>query len=124
MSVQDVDFVQQTFLNSLSNFERLLLNFTGNSRTVDILAVLGVDPVISEGEGSGVVIPSPQSRLSVFDFQTICSVLCAYRFFDIISLRSVSRVSTLPPIPMFLPGSPGTKDDLYVRLQLLLFLNI
>lgn len=111
-------FVEQTFLNSLSSFEQSLLGFTGDPCTVDILALLGVNPVVSKAEGDGVVIPTPESTLSSFDFQKICSVLCAYRFFDIISLRAgcTSHVSASPPVPMNLPGSPGPKDDLHVSL--------
>lgn len=110
------------FLNSLSNFEKSLLGFTGDPRTVDILALLGVNAVISEAERNGVVIPSPELTLSLFDFQKICSVLCAYRFFDVISLRAVSRVSASLPIPMFLPGPLGPKDELHVCPQHLLLL--
>jgi len=123
MCIQDIDFVEQTFLNSLSNFEKSLLGFTGDPRTVNILALLGVNAAISEAEGNGVVIPTPELRLSLFDFQKICSVLCAYRFFDVISLRAraVSQVSASPPIPMFLPGSPGPRDELHVSLQHLSF---
>jgi hypothetical protein len=126
MSVQDVEFFQQTFLSSLSNFEKCLLDFTGNSRTVDIFALLGVNAVIPEAEGNRAVIPTHKPSFTLFDFQKICSVLCAYRFFDIISLRAVSRVSASPPIPMFLPESPGSpapKEELYVSLEHLLFLN-
>jgi hypothetical protein len=108
--------LDQTFLNSLSNFENSLLGFTGDPHTVDVLALLGVNAVIPEAERDGVIIPTPESTLSVFDFQKICSVLCAYRFFDIISLQAVSPVSVSPPIPMFLPGSPGPKDEIYVCL--------
>jgi len=121
MSVQDIDLLNQTFLKSLSNFEKSLFSLASNSSGVDFLELLGVDVVIPEAEGNGVVIPAPKSDLSLFDFQKICSVLCAYRFFDLISLRAVSRVSASPPIPMFLPGSPGPKDDLHVSMQHLLF---
>ena len=91
----------------------------GDRRTNSISSLLGVNLVIPEGEGNGVVLPAPQTIYSVYDYQSICSVLCAYRFFDIVSLRaSVPPVSASPPVPMFLPGSSHLKekDDLHVRL--------
>jgi hypothetical protein len=105
-------------LRSLSNFEKSLLAFTGDPHIAEILPLLGVEVVVSEeAEGNGVVIPAPETTFSVFDFQKICSVLCAYRLFEVISLQlgAVSRVSpSPPPIPMFLPGSAGSKDGLHV----------
>ena len=118
LSIQDLDLVEQTFLSSLSNFEKALFGFTGNPLTFEVLSLLGVNAVIPEGEGDGVVFPAPQTTFTLFSFQTICSVLCAYRLFDIISLRAPgSPVSAFPLIPMFLPGSPGPKDELHVCLQ-------
>jgi hypothetical protein len=104
-------------LDSLSGFEESLLGFAGDPRTNDILSLL--DVVISQPEHNGLVIPPRQltSSLTIFDFQKICSVLCAYRFFEVISLQAecVSRVSPPFPMSMYLPGSLDPKDELFVR---------
>lgn len=104
-------------MSSLSNFEKSLLAFTGDQRIVEFLPLLGVEVGLSEeAEENSVVIPSPETTFSLYDFQKICSVLCAYRLFEVISLQhgAVSRVSASPPIPMFLPGCAGSKDELHV----------
>jgi hypothetical protein len=105
------------FLSSLSNFEKSLLAFTGDPGIAEFLTILGVGVGLSkEAEGNSVVIPAPETTFTVYDFQKISSVLCAYRLFEVISLQhgAVSRVSASPPIPMFLPELAGSKDDLYV----------
>ncbi|KAF8809712.1 hypothetical protein BYT27DRAFT_7222307 [Phlegmacium glaucopus] len=48
--------------------------------------------------------------------QKICSVLCVYRFFKVVSLQAqhISRVPASFPTPcMFLPGPPSAKDELH-----------
>ena len=105
------------FLSSLSNFEKSLLAFTGDRHIAEILSLLGMEVALSkEAERNGLVIPAPETKFTVFDFQKICSVLCAYRLFEVISLQhgAVSRVSASPPIPMFLPRCARSKDDLHV----------
>ena len=110
LSIQDIDLVEQTFLSSLSNFEKALFGFMGNPHTFEVSPLLGVNAVIPEGEGDGVVFPTPQTTFTLFNFQTICSVLCAYRLFNIISLWApVSSVSALPPIPMFFTRVSSSK---------------
>lgn len=104
------------FLRSLSQFENSLLGFDGDQHMSNILALLNV--VISEPERNGVVIPRPEALLSIFDYQKICSVLCAYRLFEVISLQAgcISRVpASSSPTSMFLPGSFGSKGELHVR---------
>ena len=71
MSIQGIDLFKQMFLNSLSNFEKSLLGFKGESHTVDILALFGVNAIISEAEGNGMVMPAPELTPSLFDFQKI-----------------------------------------------------
>ncbi len=64
-----------------------------------------------------VVVAAHESVLSLYDFQKVCSVLCAYRFFEIISLRAqcIPRTpDSFPTVSMFLPGPASTKDDLDV----------
>ena len=64
-------------------------------------------------EPSCFVVASHQPTLSHYDFQKLCSVLCVYRFFEIISLRAqcISRIPISSPTAcMFLPGPPSTKD--------------
>ena len=71
-------------------------------------------------EASYVVVASHEPTLSAHDFQRLCSVLCAYRFFEIISLRAlcVSPIPVSSPTAcMFLPGPPSSKDHLDVSLE-------
>jgi hypothetical protein len=118
--VLDINLHDQTFLRSLSGFEESLLSFTSNPRTMEILALLGVNIIAStEPEHDRVIVARHKPALSSYDFQKICSVLSAYRFFEVISLRaqSISRVSQSTPTPcMFLPELLGgnSKDELHV----------
>jgi len=105
---------EQSFLSSLHGFEDALFHFVANSHMAGILRLLGVNVVATEGsEPSCSVVASHEPTLSLYDFQTLCSVLCAYRFFEIISLRAqcISRIPiTTPTACMFLPGPPSTKE--------------
>ena len=80
---------EQLFLSSLHGSEDVLLHFVGNTRMKDILGLLGVDVVSTTvPEPSCFVVASREPTLSLYDFQKLCSVSCAYRFFEIISLRA------------------------------------
>lgn len=73
----------------------------------------------TDPEQSCVIVASHESTLSLYDFQKLCSVLCAYRFFEIVSLRAqcISRIpSASPVVSMFLPGPPSLKEDLEVSV--------
>lgn len=119
----EVDNILQSFTSALHNFEDALLHFVGNPHMNDIRGLLGVSVVANtEPEPSHFIKASHHPALTSYDFQKICSVLSAYRFFEILSLRaqcalrvplSSSRVS------MFLPGPPSTKDDLDVSVQMM-----
>ena len=86
----------------------------------DIRELLGMNVVATTvPEPSCYIIASHSSTLSSYDFQKLCSVLCAYRFFEIISLRAqyISRIPISSPTAcMFLPGPPSTKDELEVSV--------
>ena len=86
----------------------------------DIRGLLGVNVVTTTvPEPSCLIVASHEPTLSLYDFQKICSVLCAYRFFEIISLRAqcISRIPiSSPTVCMFLPGPPSTKDELEVSV--------
>jgi len=105
---------EQLFLSSLHGFEDALLHFVGNPPMKEILGLLGVNVVTTTvPEPSCFVVASHQPMLSLYDFQKLCSVLCAYRFFEIISLRAqcITRIPISSPTAcMFLPGPSSTKD--------------
>jgi len=105
---------EQLFLSSLHGFEDVLLHFVGNTRMEDILGLLDVNVVSTTvPEPSCFVVASREPTLSLYDFQKLCSVLCAYRFFEIISLRAqcITRIPISSPTAcMFLPGPSSTKD--------------
>lgn len=111
---------KQTFLSSLHNFEDSLLHFVNNAHMKEIRGLLGIKVVTDEvHQPSCFVIASHELALSLYDFQKLCSVLCAYRFFEIISLRAqcVSWIPTSSPTAsMFLPGPRSVKDDLDVSV--------
>jgi len=117
---------EQSFLSSLHGFEDALLHFVGNPHMKDILGLLGVNVVpTTVPEPSCFVVASHEPTLSLYDFQKLCSVLCAYRFFEIVSLRAqcISRVPISSPTAcMFLPGPPSTKDDLDVSVWFMSYL--
>ena len=119
---------EQRFLSSLHGFEDALLSFSGDPRTKDILGLLGVKVITTtEPESSRLVMASHEPNLSTYDFQKLCSVLCAYRFFEIVSLRAqcIPRVPiSTPTARMFLPGPPSSKDGLEVSVCFLLGLII
>lgn len=112
----------------MSAFEKSLLGFS-DSHTKDLLG-MNVQVVSGETESSHRAITTQQNiattkkTLSLFDFQKICSVLCAYRFFEVISLHAecTARISTSSPTPyMFLPDSPGAKETLHVSQRHMYF---
>ena len=86
----------------------------------DIQGLLGVNVVTATvPEPSCLIVASHELTLSLYNFQKICSVLCAYRFFEIISLhvQCISRISiSSPTVWMFLPGPPSAKDELEVSV--------
>lgn len=86
----------------------------------EIRRLLGMNVIINTDLEQGcVIVASHESTLSLYDFQKLCSVLCAYRFFEIISLRAqcISRVPYSSPVAsMFLPGPMSVKDNLDVSL--------
>ena len=98
-----------------------MLHFPGNPHMKDIQALLGINVVAPiASEPSYLIVASHESMLSAYDFQKLCSVLCAYRFFEIISLRAqcVSRIPiSSPRVCMFLPGPASTKDSLDVSVR-------
>ena len=104
--VLDINIYIQIFIQPLSGFEESLLHFAGEPLMKEILALLGVNVIISlEPEGRCVITAMHAPALSSFHFQKICSVLCAYRFFEVISLRAqqtISRVSQSTPTPCML----------------------
>ena len=76
----------------------------------------------TEPELSRLVMALHKPKLSTYDFQKLCSVLCAYRFFEVVSLRAqcIQRVPTSTPTAcMFLPGPPSVKDGLEVSVSML-----
>ena len=97
MSIKDINLVEQTFLSSLSNFEKALFGFTGNPRTFEVSSLLGVNAVIPEGEGDGVVFPAPDNfyslQLSENLFSTLCIQILQYHFTLSISLTSLCFAS-------------------------------
>ncbi len=111
---------KQSFLSSFHAFEDALLHFLGNPYMKDIRALLGINVVKPiPPESLCLIVASHEPTLSAYDFQKLCSVLCAYRFFEIISLRAqcASRVSmSSPRVCMFLPGPASTKDGLDVSV--------
>ncbi len=87
---------EQLFLSSLHGFEDALLHFVGNPPMKEILGLLGVNVVTTTvPEPSCFVVASHQPMLSLYDFQKLCSVLCAYRSFP--SVRNVLCESLSPP---------------------------
>jgi hypothetical protein len=86
----------------------------------EILGLLGVNVVTTTvPEPSCFVVASHEPTLTSYDFQKLCSVLCAYRFFEIVSLRAQcnSRIPISSPTAcMFLPGPLSTKDSLEVSV--------
>jgi hypothetical protein len=116
----------QTFLHSLFGFENNLLRFVGDSYNKGILALLGINVVTSTAaETSSVIIAAHKPTLTLYDFQKLCSILCAYRFFEVISLRAqcISRIPASSPTPcMFLPGPASAKKELHVSAQNILLL--
>ena len=83
----------------------------------DILKLLGVNVIVTgsapEPEPSCFVVALHEPKLTHYDFQKLCSVLCAYRFYEIISLRAqcISRIPiSYPTACMFLPGPPSSKN--------------
>jgi hypothetical protein len=86
----------------------------------DIQELLGVNVVTTTVPELGcLIVALHQLILSLYDFQKICSVLCAYRFYEIISLcaQCISGISISSPTAcMFLLGPPSTKDELEVSV--------
>jgi hypothetical protein len=115
---------EQSFLSSLHGFEDTLFHFVGDSRMKDILRLLGVIVVKTTVPEPGCLIrASHQPTLSPYEYQKLCSVLCAYRFFEIISLRAqcISRIPiSTPTAYMFLPGPPSPQSDLFVSVLFML----
>jgi hypothetical protein len=115
---------EQTFLSSLHGFEDSLFHFVGDSRMKDILGLLGVIVVKTTVPEPGCSIrASHKPTLSLYEYQKLCSVLCAYRFFEIISLRAqcISRIPVSTPTAcMFLPGPPSPQSDLFVSVSFML----
>ena len=111
---------KQSFMSAFHAFEDALLHFPSNPWMNHLRALLGVKFVtVMAPETKHYIMASHERMLSSYDFQKLCSVLCAYRFFEIISLRAqcVSRVPISSPIAcMFLPGPPSTKDCLDVSV--------
>jgi hypothetical protein len=74
----------------------MLLQFVSNPHMKDIQELLGVNVVTTTVPEPGcLIVALHQPILSLYDFQKICSVLCAYRFYEIISLRAqcISEIS-------------------------------
>jgi hypothetical protein len=116
---------EQSFLSSLHGFEDTLLHFFDDSRMKDILGLLGIVVVKTNTvpEPSCLIRASHEPTLSLYDYQKLCSVLCAYRFFEIISLRAqcISRIPvSTPTVCMFLPGPPSPQSDLFVSVSFML----
>jgi hypothetical protein len=115
---------EQTFLSSLHGFEDTLFHFVGDSRMKDILGLLGVIVVKTTVPEPGCLIrASHKPTLNLYEYQKLCSVLCAYRFFEIISLRAqcISRIPiSTPTACMFLPGPPSPQSDLFVSVLFML----
>lgn len=84
----------------------------------EIRQLLGISIIVNTDlERSCVIVASHESTLSLYDFQKLCSVLSAYRFFEIISLRAqcISRVPYSSAIAsMYLPGPSSVKENLDV----------
>ncbi len=87
----------------------------------EVRALLGMNVVTTMvPEPNHLIVASHEPILSSFDFQKMCSVLCAYRFFEIISLRAQCALcipTSYPRAYMFLPGPPSTKDCLDVSVR-------
>lgn len=110
------------FLSSLYNFEDALLHFTGHPHMKEVRQLLGMRIITNNAdpESNCVIVASHESTLSLYDFQKICSVLCAYRLFEIISLRGdcIPRAPCSSPVAsMFLPGPSTAKSDLDVSVM-------
>lgn len=121
----ELKFEYQTFLSSLHDFEDSLLHFVNNAHMKEIRGLLGMKVVITEApEPSCFIVASHDPVLSIYDFQKLCSVLCAYRFFEIISLRAqcIPRTPTsTPTASLFLPGPRSVKPDLDVSIYYMLY---
>ena len=113
----------QSFLSSLHGFKDALLQFAGNPHMKDIRGLLGMNVVTTTvPEPSCFIVALHSSTLSLYDFQKLCSVLCTYRFFEIISLcaQCISRIPISSPTAiMFLPGPLSTKNELEVSVWLI-----
>ena len=117
---------KQSFMSAFHAFEDALLHFVAYPNMKEYRQLLGLNIIENaDPEQSCVIVASHKPTLSLYDFQKICSVLCAYRFFEIVSLKAhcIPRIpSSAPTVSMFLPGPPSAKEDLDVSMTFLPFL--